>query len=245
MQDCLRNKCTSTMSLQYGAKFVPEFNVKAFVKELLEAILQQPYRGLMLHSLSSFFSCDYAMATDGTSLRSLLNVRDLLKAAVEAQGKFGSEVTMITMADARFDSSVYHRPDSKAAMGLGPRFSPRRTSLQQYCARSIVDGLQHEIEKRQGRQRGLLESRHASGAIRRRLHALCSGCFYCTSIGATCLKLHEALVRGTKLLEARQTHRGEQSGANGAAQQHPWWSTARLAHWSGNRGHPGLRISVW
>ena len=48
MKACLRNGCRSTMAIQYAARFMDDFDVEAFVIELVDYILDQPYRGLML-----------------------------------------------------------------------------------------------------------------------------------------------------------------------------------------------------
>lgn len=47
-QASLRNRCETTMPLRYAARFVKEFNIEAAIRELIEALLNQPYRGRML-----------------------------------------------------------------------------------------------------------------------------------------------------------------------------------------------------
>ena len=48
MQTCLCNITTSTLPIQYAARFIDNFDAKSFLDDLIEAILNQPYRGKML-----------------------------------------------------------------------------------------------------------------------------------------------------------------------------------------------------
>lgn len=83
MQACLRNDCRSTIPIQYGIANVVGFtsHLQTFVHELLDALLFQPYRGVMLRELDRFF------AQEDLSIDS----RRLLASAVEDQGEFESE----------------------------------------------------------------------------------------------------------------------------------------------------------
>lgn len=45
---CVRNDCKSAMPIQYAARYVDNFDVPDFLEELVEVILDQPYRGAML-----------------------------------------------------------------------------------------------------------------------------------------------------------------------------------------------------
>lgn len=53
MKACMRNGCRSVVAIRYAAQFIEDFDVEAFVVELVECILHQPYRGLMLRSVGS------------------------------------------------------------------------------------------------------------------------------------------------------------------------------------------------
>lgn len=48
MNECLRNGCRSVVAIKWAARYLESFNVEEFVTELVESILNQPYRGLML-----------------------------------------------------------------------------------------------------------------------------------------------------------------------------------------------------
>lgn len=48
MQACLLNTSTSTLPIKYAARFLERFDVEGFLVELIEALLNQPYRGQML-----------------------------------------------------------------------------------------------------------------------------------------------------------------------------------------------------
>lgn len=48
LQACLCNDCRSTMPIQYAARYIESFDVQDFVRELIEYLLVQPYRGPML-----------------------------------------------------------------------------------------------------------------------------------------------------------------------------------------------------
>lgn len=47
-QACLRNCCETTMPIRYAAHYIPDFDVENCVRELIDALLCQPYRGRML-----------------------------------------------------------------------------------------------------------------------------------------------------------------------------------------------------
>lgn len=48
MQACLRNRCESTYAFRYGIRHLEDLDVEGFAVELVEALLDQPYRGAML-----------------------------------------------------------------------------------------------------------------------------------------------------------------------------------------------------
>lgn len=48
VQSCLRNGCKSTLPIRYAMKYLKDFDVEECFKELIEALLNQPYRGVML-----------------------------------------------------------------------------------------------------------------------------------------------------------------------------------------------------
>lgn len=88
LQACLRNLCTSTLPIQYALKYLDDFDLEAFVKELLDAILSQPYRGAMLRELSRYFSSDRDETEFSNEASASLDFKKLLAEAVEAQGRF-------------------------------------------------------------------------------------------------------------------------------------------------------------
>lgn len=45
---CLSNSCRSTTPILFAVKFIDNFDLQRFLEELVEAILHQPYRGIML-----------------------------------------------------------------------------------------------------------------------------------------------------------------------------------------------------
>lgn len=87
LQACLRNKCHSTVPIQYAIKYLDDFDLEAFVKELLDALLSQPYRGVILRKLSVFFSSDPNPWDYSSAESSALDFKKLLSEAVEAQGE--------------------------------------------------------------------------------------------------------------------------------------------------------------
>lgn len=48
MKACLRNDCVSVVPIQYALRFVKGFDVKDFMNEIVEVLLDQPYRGTFL-----------------------------------------------------------------------------------------------------------------------------------------------------------------------------------------------------
>lgn len=48
MQACLCNTSKSVMPILYARRFIPGFDLPAFLVELVSNILHQPYRGSML-----------------------------------------------------------------------------------------------------------------------------------------------------------------------------------------------------
>lgn len=76
-QACVRNDCRTVTPIWYALKFVHGFDLQSFTVELVDTLLNQPYRGIMLRELNRFFA-----ETPG-----LLDFHSLLAAAVEKQGK--------------------------------------------------------------------------------------------------------------------------------------------------------------
>ena len=48
MQACLRNGCQAPLPIQYALKYLPDFQLEECLAELIEALLNQPYRAIML-----------------------------------------------------------------------------------------------------------------------------------------------------------------------------------------------------
>lgn len=80
LQVCLRNGCRSVTPIRYAHKFIASFNLQAFTVQLLDALLNQPYRGIMLRELDRLFS----------GAKASVRFHQLLSAAVEKQGEYKS-----------------------------------------------------------------------------------------------------------------------------------------------------------
>lgn len=74
---CMRNQCRTTIPIRFALKFIDGFKLQPFIKELVDVILNQPYRGIMLRELDRFFAQTQAS----------VNFRELLTSAVEKQGE--------------------------------------------------------------------------------------------------------------------------------------------------------------
>lgn len=77
MAVCLRNHCRTVTSIQYGLRHVKGFDLSHFMAELIQKLLNQPYRGIMLRELDRFFAQRVG----------LIDFRSMLVLAVEKQGE--------------------------------------------------------------------------------------------------------------------------------------------------------------
>lgn len=78
LRACLRNGCRSVTPIRYGVAFVEGFDLHAFVEELMEVLLLQPYRGMMLRELDRYFA----------QMEDSIDYHKLIATAVERQGVF-------------------------------------------------------------------------------------------------------------------------------------------------------------
>lgn len=77
----------STLPLQFAAKYVENFELERFVKELLAALLRKPSRYDTLRALDRLFRLPEEAAEGGADLSGAVDFRALLSAAVEMQGR--------------------------------------------------------------------------------------------------------------------------------------------------------------
>lgn len=68
-------------------QYIEGFPLEAFVTDLLDGILSQPWRGSMLRALDDLFRAGRASSREGIALSGRVNFQRLLAAAVEAQGE--------------------------------------------------------------------------------------------------------------------------------------------------------------
>lgn len=87
LQACLRNQCITAMPIQYALKHMANFDLEPFVRELLDALLCQPYRGAILRELDRYFSPARAEADYSNDKAASIDFKKLLAEAIEVQGK--------------------------------------------------------------------------------------------------------------------------------------------------------------
>lgn len=85
LQASLRNTCSTTIPLQYGVEYVEDLDLQRTVKQLIDGILNQPYRGVMLRKLNDLFHDE--SGADSNVLYGLLDFQGMLASAVEEQGE--------------------------------------------------------------------------------------------------------------------------------------------------------------
>lgn len=76
----LSNECRTTVPIRYAVKHVEGFSLQHFTEKLVDQLLRQPYRGIMLRELDRLFR----------DLDSSASFHRLLTAAVETQGELAN-----------------------------------------------------------------------------------------------------------------------------------------------------------
>lgn len=84
MKASLRNQCRTVTPIMYALHFVEGFQAQPFIEQLIEALLHQPYRGLMLREIDRVFS----VKAEGHEMHYHIPFRQLLASAVEKQGEY-------------------------------------------------------------------------------------------------------------------------------------------------------------
>lgn len=117
MQACLRNGCRSVTAIKFGIAHVPGFDssLQAFLRELIDALLLQPYRGIMLRELDRFF------AQEDQSIDFLA----LLSSAVDDQG----ESSLLKGLRSRLFTN--HSPFIRSAFTSGQLLKLKRNSTSE------------------------------------------------------------------------------------------------------------------